>query len=83
MQDRTKTHWVNPKLYRIEAKRTKLTLIQTRSKRKRRSVSSRIEAKASHESLNPCKIEAKKYFTNVAYKELYFLEEPGEQYILH
>ncbi len=45
MQDRTKTYLVRPKLSRIETKRTKLALIQTRSKRKRSSVSSRIEAK--------------------------------------
>jgi hypothetical protein len=69
MQDRTKTYLVRPKLSRIETKRTKLALIPTRSKRKRSSVSSRIEAK--------------KKFHNVANKELYFLEEPEEQYTLH
>jgi hypothetical protein len=66
-----KMYWVSPKLCRIEAKRTKLARIQTRSKRKRSSVSSRIEAKANHVSLHPCKIEAKKTSLDEN-KELYY-----------
>jgi hypothetical protein len=69
-----KTYWVSPKLCRIEAKPTKLALKQTRSKRKRSSVSSRLEAKANHLSLNPCKIEAKKT-SLVENKELYYFGE--------